>query len=374
VTTLIEVKKNPLTTMSGHPELLDIDLLQEAESEDWDEYVANHAQGTIYHTLAWRKVTEEGFGHRPYYLRAKNSTGRIAGVLPMFFVGGLFGRRLVSMPMRDRGGVLAENHDVSRQLIEKAKTLTKNHDCKFLELRTTTPLEHAIQEACGLQLEQNWITTRIDLSVGLEALWKAIDKDAARWAVNKARRLGSKVTMDNSKSGIELFYKLFVRTRMDMGIPPFPKELFEAIWQHLIQPGKANLFIVWHEETPTNAMINLLSGKSFIPAYAAPQRQWRKYYPSDLMFWHTIEWAVQNGFEVYDFGADSHRQESLLRFKRKWGGVHESLYYYYALNGIERPAAFDSSSSGNLLLRKVWQFLPHAFGRPLGAWLTRQLS
>lgn len=361
--------------MSGYPELLDINLLKEAESEEWDEYVANHAQGAIYHTLAWKKVTEEGFGHRPYYLRAKDSAGRIIGVLPMFFVGGLFGRRLVSMPMRDRGGVLADDPEVSRQLIEKAKSLSENLDCKFLELRTTTPLEHAVQEACGLQLERNWITTRIDLTVGIEALWKAIDKDAARWAVNKARRLGSRVTQDNSKSGIDLFYKLFVRTRMEMGIPPFPKGLFDAIWQHLIHGGKANLFIAWQDGTPTNAMINLLSGKTFLPAYAAPQKRWSKYYPSDLMIWHTIEWAVQNGFQVYDFGADSHRQESLLRFKRKWRGVHEGLYYYYyALNGVNGSTAFDSSSPGNVMLRKAWRLLPHALGRPLGAWLTRQLS
>jgi lipid II:glycine glycyltransferase (peptidoglycan interpeptide bridge formation enzyme) len=159
-----------------------------------------------------------------------------------------------------------------------------------------------------------------------------------------------------------------------MGIPPFPKSLFLAIWRHLIAQGKANLFLVWKDTEPVNGLISLLSKDAFIPAYAAPQNAWRKYYINEAMFWHSIEWAASQGFGFYDFGADSPRQTGLLQFKKKWGGVEHPMFYYFFLNGPEALPNFDSSAATYSLARKAWAKLPVPVSRMMGNWVTRQLS
>jgi FemAB-related protein (PEP-CTERM system-associated) len=351
-----------------------VDLLQPGEEIKWDAFAAAHPQGNVYHTLAWKAVEEEGLGHKAYCLRALDASGRVMGLLPLFLVKGLFGRRLVSVPMRDRGGVLASNRQAASALVAKAIQLMRELNCKYLELRSLEELDPRVADEHKLRCERYWMTTRIDLAPGVERLWKALDRNAIRWAIGKARREGVRIEIENTESGIDTFYEMFVRTRCSMGIPPFPKSLFESIWRHLIAQGKANLFIVLKDSQPINAMINMLSQDTFIPAYAAPQNRWRRYYPNEFIFWHTIEWAAENGFHYYDFGADSPRQTGLLQFKRKWGGLHQPMFYYYYLNDRNSLPNFDSSTPTYELMRKVWTLLPTPLCEPLGSWVTRQLS
>src|SRR5262249_1713888 len=112
----------------------------------------------------------------------------------------------------------------------------------------------------------------------------------------------------------------------------------------------------------------------FILGYAAPQSEWRALHPSDCAFWHTIAWAADNGFRYFDMGADSPQQIGLLRFKKKWGGVHYPMFYYYSLNGASALPNFDSSPGTYAQLRRVWSQLPVPMSKQLGSWLTRQLS
>jgi FemAB-related protein (PEP-CTERM system-associated) len=353
---------------------VEVDFLQEGERQRWDAFATTHPHGTIYHTLAWKAVTEEGLGHRAHYLRAVDASGEFAGILPLFAVKGLHGRRLVSVPMRDRGGVLARDAGTASLLVSRAIELTRELNSKYLELRSLEEIDPNVCRANELHCERYWITTRIDLSPGIQQLWKALDKNAVRWAINKARKEGVHVDVDETPVGMDTFYEMFVRTRSSMGIPPFPKSLFMSIHRHLITHGKANLFLARKGSEPINGQINFLSGDTFIPAYAAPQNRWRKYYPSDVMLWSTIEWAVDRGFRYYDFGADSPLQTGLLRFKKKWGGVQRPLPYYYFLNRVGAPPRFDDSTVGYQLARRLWRLLPTSLSKRLGAWVTRQLS
>ncbi len=354
---------------------MNVGLLEPGEEAKWEAFVSSRPQATIYHSLAWRNVTVEGLGHTPKYLRATSAAGEITGVLPLFVVGGLWGRRLVSVPMRDRAGVLADDDASTGALVSRAVALRTELRCDYLELKQFGTLPADVVAAHRLQRVEHWVTTRIDLTVGRDRLWTALDRDAVRWAINKARRSGVRVVEDSSPEGIERFYELFSRTRTRMGIPPFPPGLFRAIHRHIIMAGKGNLVLATVGDEAVNAMVSFFSGTSFLPAYAAPQRSVdKRFYPSESVFWHTIEWAVANGFTTYDFGADSPRQEGLLRFKRKWGGVPMPIPSYFQVREGKRLPEFDSSKSTFDAARRVWARLPLGLSKRLGAVVTRQLS
>ena len=50
---------------------MQIKLLEPSDQERWREYVHAHPAATFYHRLAWKKVLENSFGHRTYYLMAE---------------------------------------------------------------------------------------------------------------------------------------------------------------------------------------------------------------------------------------------------------------------------------------------------------------
>lgn len=159
-----------------------------------------------------------------------------------------------------------------------------------------------------------------------------------------------------------------------MGIPPFPSKFFFAIWRNLISAGAGFLSLVWKGSVPIGGMISLVSQDTLIAAYAAPQKQWRMYYPSERALWHAMEWACEHKLSRLDFGADSPRQKGLLQFKKKWGGIPSRTYNYYFLNGSKKLPNFDGDSQTYERLRQAWARLPHAIARPLGSWDTKQLS
>jgi FemAB-related protein (PEP-CTERM system-associated) len=353
---------------------ISLDFLQPGETAAWEAYVEAHPKGTIYHSLDWKAVTEEGLGHKAYYLRGLNDAGNFVGVLPLFLVTGIYGRRLVSMPMRDRGGLLYSEATAGSALLRRARELTCELSCKYFELRSSDDIDPELAREHGLRIEHHWVTTRMDLTPGPEKLWKVLDRNAERWAIRNARRKGVLIEEDPSERGIETFYELFARTRTSLGIPPFPKQLFRSIQRHLISRGKANLLLARKDDTFIGGLISVFSRDSFIPAYAAPQREFRKLSPSDCVLWHAIEWASRNGFRIFDFGADSPRQEGLLNYKKKWGGVQHRMSYAYYLNGIAAPPDLDSSSPAYNLMRGIWKALPVPVSKRLGDWTTRQLS
>jgi hypothetical protein len=87
----------------------------------WDHFVLGHPQASGYHTLAWRGVISKVFGHRTYYLMAKDEAGAVQGVLPLVLTKSpMFGCFLTSMAFLNYGGVLADRADVRLALLATA--------------------------------------------------------------------------------------------------------------------------------------------------------------------------------------------------------------------------------------------------------------
>src|SRR5260370_41509150 len=105
------------------------------ETVEWDAFVRSTVHGSPFHLLAWKRVVEAAFGHRPHYLLASGSD-RVEGVLPLFEVPGVFGGRgLVSVPYGVYGGVCAASAEARTALPEAATGLARERPADFVELR-----------------------------------------------------------------------------------------------------------------------------------------------------------------------------------------------------------------------------------------------
>ena len=60
----------------------------------WDEFLATHPRGSVWHSSAWVRVTQRTYGYRPAHL-AFERDGALEGILPLVLVDSrLTGRRL----------------------------------------------------------------------------------------------------------------------------------------------------------------------------------------------------------------------------------------------------------------------------------------
>src|SRR5262249_26890306 len=81
-----------------------VSLLSLGGEYAWDEFVQGCADATFFHLSGWKRVIEEAFGHKTYYLQAQRA-GAVSGVLPLTHIkSALFGNSIISNAFCVYGG------------------------------------------------------------------------------------------------------------------------------------------------------------------------------------------------------------------------------------------------------------------------------
>lgn len=349
-----------------------VSLLSPGDEESWTSFVLAHPSATIYHTLEWRDVTQT-LHHRPFYLIAKEGRGQVQGVLPLLYISGIRGRRLVSVPLRDRGGPLSQSAFATKELLEAAASLAREKRCRYAIIKTAESLL-PVFEPLGFVQKTHYLTTVVPLDSEVKKMWSRLDSGSVRWAVRKAEKSGMSMVWGEGLADVLSFYRVFLRTRRKLGVPPYSASLFKTIWDKLTQSGKARFLLAKHHNRVIGGLVLFPFNDRVIEAYAASDERYLNLSTNDLMVWRAIEWAAKEGYRYFDFGASSPHQRGLRCFKLKWGGYEVALPYYLYLNRSGAAPILDSNASNYQAFRSLWRNVPAPLARAIGPCVTRQLD
>jgi len=355
---------------------------QDTDKTPWDSYVMNHPQGTFFHLTGWKKVVEKTFAHKPYYLIAeesnnyKNSTNatdpseptssnestnskntistidtkrRIVGILPLFSVKSfLFCKSLVSIPFAAYGGILADNGEISDQLLEKAKKIISLEKLEFIEIRNRS------EEIANLRTKDLYVTFRREISQDLNSNMMAIPRKARRMI-----RQGEKAGLTYEFGGRDLispFYEIFAMSYHRLGSPVFPRKLFENMLEEFSDQANI-LLIISSDRKPISGVLTFYYKQEVLPYYAGSLFEYRELAPNDFMYWQLMKYGCENGYKIFDFGRSKFDTGS-YDFKRHWGFEAQSLPYQYYLNGIEEIPNISPANPKYQRKIEIWKKLP----------------
>ncbi|HEX8200992.1 MAG TPA: FemAB family XrtA/PEP-CTERM system-associated protein [Isosphaeraceae bacterium] len=310
---------------------------------------------------AWLEVLERGLGHVPVCLEAA-AAGEIRGLLPLAFVRSLlFGRFLVSLPYLNSGGVLADDDEAARLLIDRAVALAGELGVRYLELRHEQPVEHA-----GLTARMtSKVHMRLPLPETAGTLWDQIPSK-----VRNQIRKGQKGDLAVSWGGperLDEFYTVFSRNMRDLGTPVYGRGLFRAVLEQF--PDQAELCVVRAGSVPVAAAL-LLHGRGVTEVPSASAL--RAFNPTNcnmLMYWHLLERAVERGQALFDFGRSS-AESPTYRFKKQWGAQPGPAEWQYHVRTGQVGEMRPESPRYRLLVR-TWQRLPVGLTRLIGPPIVR---
>jgi len=329
----------------------------------WDKFVAGASSATLYHRFVWRRVIEDTFSHRTFYLAAAGDGNEIEGVLPLAQLKSrLFGNMLVSLPFFNYSGICAASAQAKDALLDAAVDVARRTKADCIEIRHEDRAWHEASPGSAAKLAM-----RLDLPPTADELWKAFPSKL-RSQVQKARK-ENLTAMVGRADQLDAFYAVFSANMRDLGTPVYPKAFFRNILDAVEETW---IVAVYLGEMPVAA--GFLAGfrdRLEIP-WASSLRAYNRLNPNMLLYWRCLELACERQYRVFDFGRSS-PDAGTYRFKEQWGAKPTPLYRYYWLkNGGPVPEVNPANPKYRAAIA-VWQRLPLAVTERLGPRIVKYI-
>ena len=337
-------------------------LMQESQTPEWDAFVEQHPSATFYHHSGWRRLIEKSFGHRTFYLMAKEND-RVQGILPFVHLKSwLFGSIFCSMPFLNFGGFCAESVEAEAALVRAAKGILEKHKGDYIELR------HMKKSSQDLPAKTHKVSMTLELDSDPHHLWTAY-KSKHRTTIRRAEKHGLVIR----SGGMDLlpdFYKIICVGWRDLGTPLYSYRFFKHIVEEFDQA--VEIFVVYYQGQPIASAFNGRFKDTVEGMWTYAHRDYIKFQTNSFLYWKMIEKACLDGFKRFHLGRSTNDSGSMV-FKKKWNAYPTQLYWEYILN---RQTSLPNLSVDNPkyeLARKAWQKLPIPVTQILGPVLARSI-
>jgi len=263
-----------------------------------------------YHLLSFQRLNDSLFRYPNFSMVAFDEKGEVQGYLPQWKKSDV----LDSVPWRDKGGPLFDNDEVLAAFVAKSKEIVQKEKLRgfiWKDFSNSSLPQHAY-----------FVNVEVDLKkLSEEDYWKKL-KSEARNRIRNGEKAGLKfVVIDRKPSESELrgFYRTFTETRRRLGVPAYPPKFFNAYFD-LYLPENIRLLNVFQGDELLSSLILLMTDKRAVHAFSCSTSKGQSLNANDFMFFHAIKYCREQGMEIFDFGADSPLQKSLIKFKLKWLG------------------------------------------------------
>ena len=339
-----------------------VEYLEPDQVSLWDAFVDRSPEATFFHRAGWKRVIEDSFGHRCYFLCAW-SGGQICGVLPLVHVRSrLFGNALISNAFCVYGGPVATNRTALHSLDEAAKELARALAVDYLEYRTQSP-RHP-DWACNAELYASFRRT-LDPNPDKDLL--AIPRKR-RAEIRKGMKTGlqSEVTRDTDQ-----FYRIYAESVRNLGTPVFGKRYFESLMA--VFGEHCDILTIAGDGRPLSSVMSFYFRDQVLPYYGGGTGAARQTPANDFMYWELMRRAAGRGIKVFDFGR-SKRGTGAFAYKKNWGFEPSPLYHEYFPVGRAGIPSVNPLDPKYRPLIAVWRLLPLWLANLIGPKIARNLG
>jgi FemAB-related protein (PEP-CTERM system-associated) len=342
--------------------LLRGDVCVRADVEDvlWNGYVDSHTDASAYHVSGWARLVAETSGHEARLLACQRN-GRITGILPLVVMRSrLFGRFVVSLPLLNAGGVLADDRESANALLAAAIDVTRETGAEYLELR------HTERRFPQLVERRHKVAMSLALQPTVDQQWQALDRKL-RNQVRKAEKSGLRAA-DGGADLLEDFYHVFARNMRDLGTPVFGRALFESTLRRFAWSTRV-CCVYAGQEPVAAAIVHWRNGWMEVP-WASALRAFNPQCANVFLYWNMLRFAIAQGCRTFEFGRCT-PDEGPFHFKRQWGAEPSPLVWEYWTPSGAVPESFDPRSDRHQWKVSIWQRLPLPVATALGPRIVR---
>ena len=341
----------------------EVSILPYGSEDLWDEFILTAPTARFFHLAGWRKIIEEAFGFKTFYLFAVRG-GQMTGVLPLTYIRSrLFGNRLISNAFAMYAGPVSSDDESRQELEGEAENLMQALAVPVLEFRSMTADRPEWATRSDL-----YVTFRKTLAPTVQENLKSIPSGQSTIIRNRAGRHGLYSEIDES---IDRFYPIYAESVRNLGTPVYSKKYFEAL-KHVFS-NKCDIVTVSYGQKAVASALNIYFRDEVMTLYVGGTVPARGLGANVFMFWEVMRRACERGYRVFDFGRSKIGTGSYT-FKRNWGLQPTPLAYQYRLaTGHQIPDQNPLNPKYHLLI-SAWKRLPLPVANLLGPPIVKRIG
>ena len=349
-------------------------VVRELDRARWSEFVNNHPQGQIFHTPEMFQVFARAKGHQPAVWATIANNGQVlALLLPVEIT--LFGGPLKFFTTRavSYGSVLTSEERTGQEALALLLQ-TYNQQTYiwpiFTEIRNNSDLGRMqdVLQQNGYVYEDH-LNYLIDLQREPDVILKSFKEDARRRIRRNLKRGIVTIKDIDDRSQLSAFYAVLQKTYLHAQIPLADISLFEAAFDVLHPKRMVRFTLAFIDQTPVTASVSLLYKDVIYGWYNGTDRAYRNYGPNEFEVWELINWGIEHGYRILDFGGAGKPDEEygVRDFKAKFNG---ELVNYGRNTFIHAPLRMKFSKMSYELARNSL----HVFKNMIGESTSKQNS
>jgi len=294
----------------------------------WDQFVSSGNNGTLFHLRKFLNYhPKDRFQDHSILVEKKQKLFSVFPAAELIVDGK---RILVSHPGSTVGSfVVPENLSISDAMAMSEALVSYVKENNFSGIRITLPptlyqrrLSNYMDFAFfkqGFTYSKRDVTSILFLEDSLDKNL-AIFKTSHLRAVRNAQKKGVNVRQSND---FDSFYHILEQNlKIRHGVSP-THTLAELKNIHALFPDRVNLFAAFVKDVMVAGVVNFVVNNHVVLAfYISHDEGYKEFRAVNILFYSIFDWAIQQGFRIYDFGTFTVNEEpnmGLGRFKENFG-------------------------------------------------------
>jgi len=293
----------------------------ESPGKEWDEFASRYTDLVFYQSV-WSEALRRGLGGQPLYFYLKEGGEIVAGLPGVLLNFKIFKILYASIPYGNLMGEKAYDQPLmellDREFQKRGIDQVRMSECPFLESHQPKTFKSVSAKCSFLDLR------RFDK----EKIWEGYRSEARR-AIRKAQKSGLSVKGVASPKEVEIFYQLYLSSmKRNRAAAKYPLRWFNALYEILIQKGKADIFFAMKGDHYAAGVVLIYSSTSDHYLHNGSAEAHLESRPNDLIVDWIIHQGVKEGKTFLDFMGSDANDLPLIRFKEKWGSRSVDICTY----------------------------------------------
>lgn len=337
-----------------------VEIANNSIADKWEKFIDSNPKAIAWQSFKWFDVLKNHYNIKFYPLVAYNGS-ELAGILPLYYLKIPFVQPMLSsVPFAVAGGIVSNDPESEKALLDKAIEISKSHDNSKI---TFKQYKHKV--IGSLSSDENYCNKELSLSSDHSQMWNEIS-DTNKEFIKLGEKTNYKV--EHPSNDISGFHNFLFYHHQRKGIPCTGKTWI----RDLVNSGMYSIALLKKNNTIVAAtMVKEFKDTISFPFSCTSDPNSEDFYLIYSLYWDLIKSYASNGKNIFHSGRMP-KSGDADGFRQGWGGKMHNYYYQYFPATIQKTEFNVKRSSKREAFEKLWKIAPTPITRTIGPMIVKR--